>query len=137
MSRHYGPQTTGQARPLVDFDAQTEQVHGVWRALWEQRVADAEGKPRPVNRMDTDTINAVIAQDDQLGHLLRWAVADAETMPVTFATIGAKNDALWDAQQRLYAEWLRLNSPVRIVNEQDTTCRHGVPFTDDCDECDA
>lgn len=137
MSRHYGPQTTGQPRPIVDLDAQTEQVWGVWSALWSQRAADATGAERSAHRMDIDTINKVIAEDTPLGDLLRWAVDDAETTAVQFATLADQNAAQFVALQRLHAEWLRLNPPVRIAIEQEDTCRHGVSFGGDCADCDA
>jgi hypothetical protein len=133
MARHYGP-TKSQ---FVDFDAQTEQVYGVWCALWEQRKADATHTGRPANRMDMNAINRVIAENTDLGQLLRWAIDDAEAMPVDFAVSADATAALWTAQQRLHAEWTNLHPPMRLAVEQETSCRHGVPFADDCGDCDA
>jgi hypothetical protein len=152
MASHTKP---GTGAPTYRVPAQTvwltddaEYALTVFKALLDDRAAATTGRAghRPtVNRAELDAALSEL-RDTPTGHLLHTAVVQAETIPMPWTKplhdqtpaeyAIHPQSAAWDMAVILAGEQARFTAPALPIHRDDT-CRHGVPFADDCTDCEA
>jgi hypothetical protein len=126
----------GQTRHVVFLTDDAEWALEIWARIYGYRCDKAVGRDATPT-VTRDAIDNVLAEEDGTlrGHLLLTAVTDADTRPTVAPGLSMLVEQ-WAVVQML-AETSRTIAPSPVLSvDYSTTCRHGVPYSDDCKACD-
>lgn len=131
---HFRPQR-GQQCEIIGLSPDAERARHAWWGLYRERVEARQTPNKAVTRIDRYLIDASLTADrgSVRGELLQIAVIDAETRPVTDATV--MDDEEW-AVIRVLADATNTLETSSAPTPDADTCRHGVPYSNTCLDCE-
>ena len=102
----------------------------VWATIYGNRIEGVD----PYTGVNRDAVTKTAESGTVLGGLVQVAVSDAQARPLS-RTIGHRAER-YDIACTLSARHAALAAPAPIAESSDSSCSHGVPFTDDCTACE-
>lgn len=144
MAQHIKPGTCpvpsgGTGTVTMWLNTEAERAYQVWSEILCARAAadpsHPDHDPSYRSRVRLDRLDAVLAADtgSVADVLLGYAVLDARHRDLP--SPDAWDMVSWDMAVWLREELARLDPPARLVTEQAGTCRHDVPYADECAAC--
>lgn len=143
MADHRDPRfrlRRGHPSAVIGLSPDAERAYVAWGRVYRERVDTHRDPATAVMRIDHAKLEQALTEerDSVPGELLQIAVVDAQTRPVTDATVTdvmAIADAEWEVIQMLAGAAAALEVPVAADLTEDA-CRHGVTYSAVCADCE-